>query len=646
MGNPLPFEQFADCCFHSLQQLPASVELEANLRNHEVDGCVLLCDFNEKVIKQDLGLTKLSWRSFLNSALETLRLRSEKYNQHMLFQQTGSYFPSRESAIQRLGLQQPNRVLLTPLPNPPSRSARGEFIMSDEHGNKRRKLDLTTATSNLALRDEDDEDREDHGMYAIQESDHAETPQPENKIMTPTPDPADFNGKKRKRIAPTLVSSEIDPNRIRELPTAADNVVHNDPQKIEPGVLFRGEDGRKRLVPVHQPNGDSEESYNYQALLQKPDAPAFQALVKFGVKSLNSGPVSPESLAVGYLGKKKLVVDDIFYKETPIGQELLTEVLEGFCVAPKTISSGRRIYVHRVMKKFLNSERVIVVRDGRYFSGVRPYPSTLVPRYHKASFTLFYASETGQILARREALQSWPEIDPEALSQKPKIDIDGKTVTFNTSGAWMLDAIGSNDPFDPANLEKYNYIEGGDEVLPIYGESGQLFGAAQLFQTKWLVTYSVAIDEENEYDIETWREIEEEQGTVDRPIQQLTKPSLSVEEVYEAVDEGIAEIASKWAKQKLPTKQRKAFRIWKKYHPRLLNAERVRVRQSELEHIRQRIANLRKEIGEELWPSKAKVLKQARILEPSVYDREELIWELRLLQSKQRPKKVSHSKYL
>jgi hypothetical protein len=80
-----------------------------------------------------------------------------------------------------------------------------------------------------------------------------------------TSDPAlHANGKKRKRIAPTLITSEIDLSRNRDIPTAADDVIHNDPLNIEPGLAFIGEDGRKRLVPVRQLDGQPDEAYRYE----------------------------------------------------------------------------------------------------------------------------------------------------------------------------------------------------------------------------------------------------------------------------------------------------------------------------------------------------------------------------------------------
>ena len=142
--------------------------------------------------------------------------------------------------------------------------------------------------------------------------------------------------------------------------------------------------------------------------------------------------------------------------------------------------------------------------------------------------------------------------------------------------------------------------------------------------------------------METWREIEEEQGTLDKPMKQLAKQPLTAEEVYEAIDEGIAEMVVKWEKHKLPLNEYKAFRTWKKYRPRSLRAERLRGKKLGVEHMTQRIAELQKEIAEELWTSKEKVWKQTRIMEPSIYDREDWTWEIRLLESNQRPEKVSY----
>jgi hypothetical protein len=465
----------------TLKDLPASVSigLENKLREEEVDGCMLLADVTHEVMKDDLDLKKLAWRVFVVGAIEIFRKRSAHYQQYRFEHHTDGHISSHHTAsLAGIGYQLPQQIQIPPtppaqsqqlplIPNPvlavrsldqsgqasntpiTSRSARGEFVISDNLGNKRRKLDLTNVASNLALQ------YGDEAFYELPEPEQAEAPQAENSIPTLTPEPTDINSKKRKRVAPTLISLEIDPNRNRDIPTAADDVVHNDPQNIEPGVLFIGEDGRKRLVPVRQPDGNSDEPYDYQVLLQKSRAHEAKALDEGGEKPLNAAQgivkkvdkkkalVLAESDATGYLGKKNMRVDDIFYKGIPVGKEIpLSQDSQEFSEGPKEISGGRRLYMHRVMKRYLHSERTVLLRDGKFFSAVQPYPASLTPRHYKPSFTLYYASEDGQIHARREELQSWPEVDPEAVPQKAKTDVDGNHVTFNISNSRLLDALG------------------------------------------------------------------------------------------------------------------------------------------------------------------------------------------------------------
>jgi hypothetical protein len=131
-------------------------------------------------------------------------------------------------------------------------------------------------------------------------------------------------------------------------------------------------------------------------------------------------------------------------------------------------------------------------------------------------------------------------------------------------------------------------------------------------------------------------------GTLDKPLKSLARPLLTVEEVYQAIDEGIAEIVSRWNQHKLPSKQHKALKLWRKYRPRLMRTERLKKRKLGIEHLNERISKLCKEIAAELWTSKEKVRKQTRMLEPSLYDREDWTWEIRVIESKQPPQRVSY----
>ena len=494
----------------TLTALPSMIDLDTNLRDEGIDGCILLCDITEDFMKQDLGLTKLAWRVFVRGAFEQLRIRSEKYKQHILTQHSGVHHtfscasvehqlqpeqilpattrqPQHQVHAPRTSVGDQSRVELPTVQDlvtsTDGRSARGEFVVSDVLGNKRRKLDLTNVASNLALQTEDEP------IFEPVQLEHPEIPQAENDVSIPTPDSLDFDCNKRKRIAPIVVSTMIDPERNRDLPTAADDVIHHDQQKIEPGVVFRGDDGKKRLVPVHLPDGNSDEPYDYQALLQKPMLTAAEEPVIHNLDARNpekkekQPKQSASSLSIGYLGKNKMAVDDIFYDATPVGKDLSTDSTTEFSLHPKTISGGRRLYMHRVMRRYFNAEHTILLRNGTSFSAIRPYPSSLLPARRTPSFTLFYKSEDGKTHARREELQQWPEIDPEAHLPKSS-GTDANSVTFNTSLPGILDTIGSHDPLDPDLLEKYNHLEGGNEVLPLYGESGKLFDWFWSMQSK------------------------------------------------------------------------------------------------------------------------------------------------------------------
>ena len=117
-----------------------------------------------------------------------------------------------------------------------------------------------------------------------------------------------------------------------------------------------------------------------------------------------------------------------------------------------------------------------------------------------------------------------------------------------------------------------------------------------------------------------------------------------MKEVEEAIDDGIADIVSKWKKYELPQRQRNAYSLWRKYHHKSVRNDRLRKRKLEVQHVNDRIAKLRNEIASEEWTSKEQVRKQSRILEPSINDRELWTWEIQIIGSKQSPPRVSHSK--
>jgi hypothetical protein len=630
--------------------------LEQALRHHEVNGYVLLEHVDDNVMKEDLGLRVLGRRAFVWTAIADLRLLSAQYQAYQRthhpenvassaisrsIHEFMQHFPAHSSAPRVLG-SQPQLLLPSPaagpisgsglhlmsppkLPPPASeetpaddRNTSRDYSFTDDAGNKRRKLD----SPDMA---EDQEPQFDNSMKDVAEDNATEPNETPVPAVEPVTVSVEVNGKKRKRIAPTLLTSTIDPNRNRELPTEADNVVHNDPQSIEPGVPFIDDNGRKRLVPVLVPqsgNG-SEASYNFEDRLLKLETSehAPSSVRDASSHKSGNGPSLPkrvaavESSSIGYLGKRKIPVDDLFYKGTLVGQDLaLVDDATEFAELPKKISAGRRLYVHDVMRNFLRAERQVLVRGGKFFSAVRPYPEKLAPKFQKPSFTLYYPGVDGHIHARREEVPSWPEINPSAITKESQNGSDENKVKFNPLGPDMFN---SPDSLDPSNLEKYMYVEGGDEILPLYGES----------------------DEENEYDLVTWKEIEEERGELQRPLQSTRKPHISREEINEAIDEGVVELITKWKEKIRPKREKKAFRLWRKVRLQSTKREQILAAQKDLDHIVERIAKMRKEILHDVWTSKQQVRKQTRIMEPSIFDREDLNFKIATLEQRTAPEK-------
>jgi hypothetical protein len=638
---------------------PAS--LEQALRQHEVTGSVLLVDVDDGVMKDDFGLRVLGRRAFVSFAITALRLQSAQYQAYQRthhpentapseisrsIHEFMQYFPGHSSTPGVLtgqpkqllpsttgtdtrgsGIHSLNSPKLRPalsgLEETPAgiREASREYLITDDSGSKRRKLDSPDTAEGIKPPFGDDAE----GVVVTKESEIGGTSIPTYAVRTTF---VGVNGKKRKRVAPTLITSVIDPNRYRELPTEADTVVHNDPQNVEPGVPFIGDDGRKRLVPIHQPMVVSETPSNFEDRLQKLDATEHAPSSVGDAPSRRSSngqrrtkPVSSiDSIATSYLGRRRMQVDDLFYYGTAVGQELsLVDDAKEFSDPPRKISTGRRLYVHGVMRNFLRAERQVLVRDGKLFSAVRPYHEKLAPKFQKPSFTLYYAGQDGQIHARREEVPSWPEIDPNAIAQQPKNGSNQNHVTFNPLGPDMLNS--SYDSLDPSILEKYNHLEGGDEILPLYGES----------------------DEENEYDLATWKEIEDERGELQRPFQTTRKPPISREEISKAIDEGIGELVSKWLEKSLPKRKKTAYRLWRKARAQGTKREQIVGAQKDLDHIRERIAKMCKEILNDIWTSKEQVRKQTRIMELSVFAREDLAFKIATLEQKTAPEKPPHT---
>ena len=168
-----------------------------------------------------------------------------------------------------------------------------------------------------------------------------------------------------------------------------------------------------------------------------------------------------------------------------------------------------------------------------------------------------------------------------------------------------------------AALEKWKYLDGQDEVLPLYGDSGS----------------------EGEYELDTWREIEQERGAMTRLLRKSKHQQLTNEEVNETIDHATEQLLQDWSLKRLPKLKEKAWRFWAKSRRDGSASLQIRVITFETDKLEGRINNLKKEIAGEIWSTTSQVAKQCKIMQPSLFDREDNKWRIALLRSSSVPAK-------
>ncbi|KAG4028266.1 hypothetical protein MFRU_023g01010 [Monilinia fructicola] len=574
-------------------RLPDPVFLEKIIRDNEITGDVLLIDLDDRTLRDDLQIAKLGWRSFIRYGIDQLRLRSPKYQDWLIKErvlassapvlgQQSSSLPSSSSlgdfnitinstvpinmSSSALGNQaspvptlQPLRLLADgeakgPISSLNKAIENGSEIAGDK---KRRRLDTEIPAENP------DRPLENNHLGPLfltpsVSPNHSSTQQENTQneqVPLEAPDDA-FNvvqpTKKRKRIAPTLVTTVIDQARDRTIRTEADTV---------------------RI-------------YRHSQLDQ------------------------------GYLGSLKMSVDDVFYGNVAISEQIPSGEMVFEFQEQRSISSGRRLYINGLMKHFLCASPEFFKRNQHALMAIKPYQLRFA---QKPSFTLYRTGSNEIVEVTRQALSSWPEINTEVSPVKSNT---GKS-TFNFDANVEGDLL-ANAYDDPGALDKYNMLRDDDEELPLYGESGS----------------------ENGFDTETWEAIDEEakERAANLEKERQKNQSLTTQEVEMAVDAGISDLVSQWQETKLPKRRQKAFQLWTKSRRTGSKHADILKAQQELKHlVDNRIPKLRENIILGQWSNSHQVRRQTRIMEATIFDREDLIYTIALLQKNSPPPKLATS---
>ncbi|KAK7988912.1 hypothetical protein PG989_009227 [Apiospora arundinis] len=173
----------------------------------------------------------------------------------------------------------------------------------------------------------------------------------------------------------------------------------------------------------------------------------------------------------------------------------------------------------------------------------------------------------------------------------------------------------------PAKTDAVFGIENPDhgEVLPLLGDS----------------------DSGEEYDSDTWAEIEAEEKEREAMLTKEKNTFLTTDDVNMALDEGINEYVAIWTERKLPDLKHSAYIEWN--IARQVGRETVlRILQKQVRHLEKRLTDLREKMINQEWRTKADVKSTMGNIEPTVQDLQTFLWKLKLVKSPSEPKRVSN----
>ena len=511
----------------------------------------------------------------------------------------------------------------------------GETYVIDAAGRKRRRLNISRAAKDADLGQEEVRQTALPGSTGNADSDVHLRPDD-------VPTHVEVKAHTEDDLQP-LISASSSPF----LPPHATESYFAAEMLSEPGQVVIDAEGRKRMRPVlvQEPSEivaqspspilqqsaytDKEISRTGAGSLDEIDSDETKATTK---KVLGRREMRSKCL---YLGPKALPIDEVFYGNTKLEEEVrypdqyenlmrtngpVEHVENWTSFSEDMYGAGLCIYVNNRMKyRLLNNQCLEFQRGKRRLYGLVPYPSRISKRRQPPSMTLMSSSTSG-VSIRRVKRSAWLQADPiggtnpQFLHDQPHA-IDSFDVPEDES---LLAQLGENEIQDWDFLEKWRYLEGEQNILPLYGESGS----------------------EGELDYDTWREIEKEQMVeLDRPLKLSKNRHLTTDIVSDTIESSIAQIVEDWKSKKLPTIESKAWWIWTKARRDKSKRDQIVSLSARIEKLETRLEKLVKELKSELWSSTQQLKKQCRCLEETIYDREGSRWKIQTLELRSPPSK-------
>ena len=411
-------------------------------------------------------------------------------------------------------------------------------------------------------------------------------------------------------------------------------------QKSDTGVVVVDDKGRKRIRPFLM--SPMEPAGSESVDIERSSSNIQQSTSTFPVSGRTSTALNmdrnPTSIGRSgqarspkhaYLGLSALHIDRIFYGDTPLDQEIqddfqvdklpLTDGManhsENFSILSiNGFGSGQRTYVNGQIQRFLRSAKPKKFRNnGREVTGIVPYSESLARKHQPLSMTI-YEKSCGGYIASRSNRSAWHDASEESIANE-----EGDPTTFNFPEVFMQQ---NDDPLDPDRLEKWKYLKGDDEVLPLYGDS----------------------DSDGEYDHETWREMEREERKLGRPSAKSSRSrNLDGAQVNAVIDRALEQFAEDWQVKRAPKLQRVGWKCWHKSRKTRNKEARVIELTAKINHLGNLLQNLRKEILQESWSSEKQVLKQTKSMEETVFNQKHAEWQMSIVKLERAPEKPAPS---
>ncbi|KAI4248683.1 MAG: hypothetical protein LQ352_005859 [Teloschistes flavicans] len=595
--------------------LPEGAWLEQKIREHCISGRSLLTAINYQTLREEFGVPALGPRAIIVQEIRRLKHGSRQWIAAQEAQEASS--SRRRTRFQLPEARQQANINLSPTtetqPSPEATNDLG-----------------STKDSSPVTPDRQSLSREQVLIQQSQEwlnglPDSPQVPVIEDAAIGHTSDDPvlgprnevyiiDETGRKRRKLcldvsAPTNIPEE--PN------SAAGNIraaliegQHETPVPKFPSsaVGTAPHENRRRIVPTLISQPPEFDNVSVKSAVHTGNCPE--------IKTARS--VKQEASSdTGFLGTKALPVDTLFYtleKEPPnhVDDSSLdrdNKDLDNFTFFGNSAGHGEQQYVAARMKYFLQQKPNMYRRGGKSRNGICPYPDYFGQARKPSSITIFEpipGTDEVQPVRRDRAL--WTSQNLSTSRRGPD------AIRLGTAALWHHDD-GENWDF----LDKWNYMQ-DDHPMPAFGDSGS----------------------EGEYDLDTWREMQKENGVkLERPLGRSRGfKKLTAEEVQEAIDSAVDSIRRDWKEKRLPKLRRTAWLLWSKSRRNRTKQIQISSLEYDIQHLKSRLDKLQGEIAREQWISRAKVIKQCESMRRTIYCLHESEWTIETLCLKARPEKL------